>query len=242
MKFKNLFLILTCLILVNCKSNTKPEQELKEEDSKLTVYYFHNTQRCMTCNAIEAKMKETIDNYFSKEVNDKVINVKILNREEDINSSIVEKYEIWGSSLILVYKKDGNENVEVYEGAEAEKFLEKESKGSKKLMFISEGNDMTTVAVDSDDLHWISEGAHKEVMKKVNVEVEDGVTKLTITTTEDGKEKVEVFEGEEAEAYIEKMDHGKKMKIHISEDGDKKVMKEKIIIIEEKDDDQNDED
>jgi len=158
---------------------------------------------------------------------------------KDIKKEINVEVNDGVKKVTVTTTEDGNENVEVYEGEEAEKFLESHSKGGKKLMFISEDDDMTIVNIDSDVLHWTSEGDHEGIMKKVNVEVEDGVKTVTITTTEDGKDKVEVFTGDEAEEYLSKMKHGKKMKIHISEDGDKKVMKKKVIIIEEKDDDKD---
>lgn len=159
--------------------------------------------------------------------------------DKDITKKINVDVNDGVKKVTVTTTEDGNENVEVYEGEEAEMFLEKHSKGTKKLMFISEGDDMTTVTIDSDDLHWISKGDHKGIMKKVNVEVEDGVKTVTVTTTEDGKEKVEVYKGDEADLYLEKMKHSKKIKIHISEDGDKKIMKKKVIIIEEKDDDKD---
>ena len=156
---------------------------------------------------------------------------------KDITKKINVEVNDGVKKVTVTTTEDGNKNVEVFEGEEAEKFLEKHSKGAKKLMFISEGDDMTTVTIDSDDFNWTSKGEHKEIMKKVNVEVEDGIKTVTVTTTEDGKEKVEVYKGDEADEYLEKMKHGKKMKIHISEDGDKKVMKKKVVIIEEKDED-----
>ena len=146
-----------------------------------------------------------------------------------------------GEKVVVIKKNvDGKEIVEEYKGEDAEKYLMKHSGGKHGSKFISDDGEVHIIMeMDGDDFHWISEGDHKEIKKKVNVEVEDGVKKVTITTTEDGKEKVEVFEGAEADAYLEKMEHGKKMKIHVSEDGDKKVMKKKVIIIEEKDDDKD---
>jgi len=90
--------------------------------------------------------------------------------------------------------------------------------------------------MDSDNLHWVSETDGKKIKKEINVEVNDGVKTVTVTTTEDGEEKVEVYTGDEADEYLKKMKHGKKMKIHVSEDGDKK-MKRKMIIIKEIDED-----
>jgi len=136
-----------------------------------------------------------------------------------------------GEKVVVIKKKvDEKETVEEYKGEAAEKYL-KEHDGEHKLTFISEDGDVHVMMngdVDDGDM----------IKKNVNVEVEDGVKKVTITTTKDGKEQVEVYEGEEAEKYLEEMDNGK-MKVFIDEDGNKTVIKKKIIIKEEDDHDEN---
>lgn len=78
---------------------------------------------------------------------------------------------------------------------------------------------------DSDhDIDWITEDFDGKVKKEVNVEVEDGVKTVTVTITEDGQKKVEVFTGDEADEYIEKM--------HDEEGMDAKMKKMKKIRIE----------
>ncbi|MCB0807578.1 MAG: thioredoxin [Bacteroidales bacterium] len=103
-----IFLLLTAGMLVDPSCSFA--QETNEES--LTVYYFHNTRRCATCNAIEEKTKETLENNFHGMMEKGKIKFVVLNAEEDENEAIVEKYEIWGSSLLLVKKSDGNERVE----------------------------------------------------------------------------------------------------------------------------------
>ena len=58
------------------------------------------------------------------------------------------------------------------------------------------------------------------------MEVVDGTKKVTVTTTNDGEEKVEVYEGEEADKFLES-----------EERGDKKIIKTRIIIETEHDED-----
>ena len=110
--------------------------------------------------------------------------------------------------------------------------------GNKKLIEISEdGNEDIDIFItkdfDMDDHHGIE--------KKINVEIEDGNKKVTITTKENGEEKTEVYEGAEADEYLEKMksEHGNEMLIEIGEDGKHKKLK-KIIIKKEIDDDDDD--
>lgn len=92
----------------SCCSSTK-ENVLAEssccsktqEESQLTVYYFHATRRCATCQAVEKVTKEYIEaNYAGK------VNFISVNREEDQNKDLVEKYEIAGQTLLIV---DNNE-------------------------------------------------------------------------------------------------------------------------------------
>jgi hypothetical protein len=83
---------------------------------------------------------------------------------------------------------------------------------------------------------WFSdEGELENMEKNVKVEIEDGQKKVMITTKENGEEKTEVYEGAEADEYLEKMksEHGNEMLMEIDEDGSTKKIK-KIIIEKEK--------
>ena len=77
--------------------------------SKIEVLDFHSTHRCMTCNAIEANTKYTLDTYFSKELKDKKITFQTINVDEKKNEKIAEKFEASGTSLILNVIKNGKE-------------------------------------------------------------------------------------------------------------------------------------
>ncbi len=72
---------------------------------KIDVYYFHGNHRCPTCNAIEKETRALLDSTFSTRMKDGVIKLHVLNHEEDKNEALVKKYEIWGSSLLLVDAK-----------------------------------------------------------------------------------------------------------------------------------------
>jgi len=136
---------------------------------------------------------------------------------------------------IVVIKKivDGKETVTEYKGEEAEKFMKSHSTGESGMEFISESGEHIILNIDVDDLTWVSEDCSDNIEKKVNVEVNNGVKKVTVTTkVKDGEEKVEVYEGAEADEYLEKMEEGHKMEFQFSEDGDKTMKKKKIIIIE----------
>ncbi len=89
-----------------------------------------------------------------------------------------------------------------------------ESDSSKNIMvFVSE----------DEDFEWNEKG---EVEKDINIEIIDGVKKVTIRTEKDGKETVEILHGEEADNYLEEH-NGKTFEIKIN---DEKANKRKVII------------
>ncbi|HAQ64337.1 MAG TPA: thioredoxin [Bacteroidales bacterium] len=72
---------------------------------KVDVYYFHGNHRCPTCNAIEKETKALLDSTFKAQMTAGVIKLSVLNHEDKKNETLVKKYEIWGSSLLLVDAK-----------------------------------------------------------------------------------------------------------------------------------------
>lgn len=71
------------------------------EEVVATAYYFHATRRCATCQAVENVSKEYIEeNYAGK------VNFISINREEEQNSDLVNKYEIAGQTLIIVFGEE----------------------------------------------------------------------------------------------------------------------------------------
>ena len=98
------------LILTSCNGQDKSKTiSLDESVSKIEVLDFHTTHRCMTCNAIEANTKYTLETYFSKELEDHKITFQVINIDEAENEKIAEKFEASGTSLFLNVIKDGKE-------------------------------------------------------------------------------------------------------------------------------------
>lgn len=98
------------LLLTSCniqdKNKTTP---LDKSVSKIEVLDFHSTHRCMTCNAIEANTKYTLETYFAKELKEDKIAFKVINVDKKENEKIAEKFEASGTSLILNVIKNGKE-------------------------------------------------------------------------------------------------------------------------------------
>ncbi len=63
----------------------------------------------MTCNAIEANTKYTLNTYFAKELKEDKITFHVINVDVKENEKIAEKFEASGTSLILNVIKNGKE-------------------------------------------------------------------------------------------------------------------------------------
>ena len=182
------------------------------------------------------------------------------NAQEDVNKILKD---ITGKVDEIIIKSDGKDYVFKGEEAEKIFTMLKRSSG-KNVMFIHKDDDelcekkvkRIKVHIDSDedeDLIWIDENGERKILddddlfefheddtvidgnhKKIKVEIKDDSKKVTITTIEDGIEKVEVFEGEDAEKYINKIKSDEK--IIIKEKNRKDGKKQKKIIIEKEED------
>jgi hypothetical protein len=105
----SLLLGLSSIFVQSCSSkanNTAKDEVVEEkvccsktaEEVSVTAYYFHATRRCTTCQAVEKVSKEYIEANYAENVT-----FISINREEDQNSELVEKYEIAGQTLLLVF-------------------------------------------------------------------------------------------------------------------------------------------
>ncbi len=108
--FKFFTVLAIGLMLTSCNEQNKIEdQPLDQTISKIEVLDFHSTHRCMTCNAIEANTKYTLNTYFSRELKEDKITFQVINVDEKENEKIAEKFEASGTSLILNVIKNGKE-------------------------------------------------------------------------------------------------------------------------------------
>jgi len=77
--------------------------------TKVLVYYFHRTQRCVTCRTIEAYARDAIREGFPDEYQAGVIEWHALNVEEPANSHFVDDYRLAFSSLVIARMEGGRQ-------------------------------------------------------------------------------------------------------------------------------------
>lgn len=84
---------------------TKPAQRTH----KVIAYYFHNTQRCMTCKKIERLAEETLREQFAEPLEEGDLEWRVVNMEEPPNTHFVQDYQLVASSLVLINLNDGEQ-------------------------------------------------------------------------------------------------------------------------------------
>ena len=107
------------VIMASAQDNSKVMSDEKVSQSEVKAYYFHATRRCATCEAVEAVTREALKEYYG----DKVA-FESINREEEKDNPLIEKYKISGQTLLIV---KGNKKVNLTNDA----FLNARSKPEK---------------------------------------------------------------------------------------------------------------
>lgn len=74
---------------------------------QVIVYYFHATQRCRTCLAIQKQAEAAVHEEFAPELADGRVVWREVNFDEPANRAFVRQYELVTSSLVLVNQQDG---------------------------------------------------------------------------------------------------------------------------------------
>jgi len=95
MKKSFLFFLTMIVISVMFAGNPVPT-------TKIEVYYFHFTRRCMTCTNVEKVSKEAVENQFPGQVKKGEITFKSVNLDEKDGEAIGAKYKIEGQTLIII--------------------------------------------------------------------------------------------------------------------------------------------
>lgn len=99
-------------VLSKSDKSTKTSTEIKADCNTQKVgktavyaYYFHATRRCATCEAVEKVTQETLKEKYGEKVT-----FKSINREEDKDNPLLEKFQINAQTLLIV---KGDESVDL---------------------------------------------------------------------------------------------------------------------------------
>ena len=93
------------------KTTYTPQKQAKTDSGKARVigYYLHGDIRCSSCRRIEAFSKEALKKYFSKELSDGRLKIKVVNVENDENQHFIKDYALSFQTVILSRRVNGKE-------------------------------------------------------------------------------------------------------------------------------------
>ncbi len=97
MKVITIALLFMSIVLSACAQTDSPKTVPTAESDGIEVLYFHGKERCATCIAIEKQTKQAVE-----ELSDNRLTMRTIDISKKENESIVEKYEVAWSSLIVV--------------------------------------------------------------------------------------------------------------------------------------------
>lgn len=85
-------------------------EQVNSQNTHIDVYYFHRTDRCMTCLSIEENTKSTLDTYFADELKNGTISFYSICYEGEEDQEKIEKFDVEAPALYLTKIKKGKES------------------------------------------------------------------------------------------------------------------------------------
>jgi hypothetical protein len=109
----SILILLVTLSLFGCKAPTADNQTNENQTNKnqtdevvisddIQIYYFHNTKRCATCNAVEDETLMALELLYKEYMEAGTIEFTSLNLEEEEGESMAESLKVSGQTLLLV--------------------------------------------------------------------------------------------------------------------------------------------
>jgi len=104
----SILIMFAALSLFGCKApasenQTKANQTAETVQSDdIQVYYFHNTKRCATCNAVEDETLMALELFYKDNIEAGTIEFTSLNLEEEEGESMAQELQVSGQTLLLV--------------------------------------------------------------------------------------------------------------------------------------------
>jgi hypothetical protein len=96
-------MLLMAVSLFACKAQSSQDRKsVVTENGELQVYYFHFTNRCATCNAVENETIVALEMFYANQVKEGNIAFTSLNLEEEDGKKMAEQLKVSGQTLLLV--------------------------------------------------------------------------------------------------------------------------------------------
>ena len=100
---KTIRFILALVMLVPVFTGSAQDRNKNKISSgKIEAYYFHFTTRCMTCQTVEERAKENLQDLYPEQWKTGTITFQAANRDEKEGEALAKKLGVSGQTLLLV--------------------------------------------------------------------------------------------------------------------------------------------
>jgi len=98
MKSIKLFLLMALLIpAIACNAQSGKKEAKATSSAKVEAYYFHFSNRCVTCKTVEAEAKADIESLYGGKVSFQAVNL-----DDASSKALADKLQISGQTLLIV--------------------------------------------------------------------------------------------------------------------------------------------
>lgn len=101
MKKLSVFLVIVISTLTVFAADAVKTQKANNA-SKVEVYYFHFTRRCVTCQAVETETQKAIATLYPAQNKAGKISFKSINLDEKQSKAMAEKCKAEGQALLII--------------------------------------------------------------------------------------------------------------------------------------------
>ena len=104
----SLLIMFVAMSLFSCNVQTSENQKTENQKAEnvvskdVQVYYFHNTKRCVTCNAVENETKVALEMFFEDNMKAGTMEFASLNLEEVEGKRMAQSLGVSGQTLLIV--------------------------------------------------------------------------------------------------------------------------------------------
>ena len=101
---KHISIIILAVIIssfFSANSQTPKATKVIAKPSKVEVYYFHYTRRCVTCQAVETETQKSILALYPLQAKKGLITFKSINLDDKSSEAIAAKCKAEGQSLLI---------------------------------------------------------------------------------------------------------------------------------------------
>jgi len=96
-------IVFVAVLLFACNAQTSENQKTEKIVSEdIQVYYFHNTLRCATCNAVENETRFALEMFYADKMKAGAMDFTSLNLQEDEGKEMAETLHVSGQTLLIV--------------------------------------------------------------------------------------------------------------------------------------------